>query len=96
MSRELRQNQGMAIHDETERKLNCGNTEGAFGEIFSILHRKVSIQDAQSCFGSGQIPPRSYPACFSRTFQTHLEAQAHGLLHRLGSVEDKFPIREIS
>ena len=70
--------------------------EIAMREIFFKFHEKVSIQDASSCFGPGQIGTLLYPDYFSLKLRFSLEAQAQGLPHRLGSVEDESPIREIS
>jgi hypothetical protein len=68
----------------------------AMREIFFTVHEKVSIQDAQSSFGPGQIGALHYPDYFSRKFRSSLEAQAQGGMHRLGSQEDGSPIHEIS
>jgi hypothetical protein len=65
-------------------------------EIFFTSHQKVSIEDAPSCFGPGQISVLLYPDCLSHKVRFRLEAQAQGLLHRLGSVADSSSIREIS
>lgn len=65
-------------------------------EIFFIFHEKVSIQDALSCFGPGQIGALLYPDYFSLKFRVRLEAQAQGQLHRLVNDEDESPIQEIS
>jgi hypothetical protein len=70
--------------------------EFAMREIFFTFHEKVSIQDAPSCFGPGQIGALLYPDYLSLKVRFSLEAQAQGLPHRLGSVEDRSPIREIS
>jgi hypothetical protein len=53
-------------------------------EICFLFHEKVSIQDAQSCFGSGQVTWLVYPDYFPREFRLRLEAQKHGFLYRLG------------
>jgi len=53
-------------------------------EIFFTFHEKVSIQDAPSFFGPGQIGALHYPDYFSRKVQSSLEAHTQALLHRLG------------
>jgi len=64
-------------------------------EIFFTFHEKVSIEDVPSFFGSRPIGALLYPDYFSLKVRFSLEAQAQGLRHRLGSVEDESPIHEI-
>ena len=87
----------MRHHVETDgekylRKLQVRN----LSTLFSVVHKKVSIQDATSCFGPEQINELLYPPCFSRTSALSLEAQTHSLSQRLGNLEELSPVGEIS
>jgi hypothetical protein len=65
-------------------------------EIFFIFHEKVSIQDAVSFFGPGQITMRFYPSYSPRKSQSGLEVQAHSLFHWWERLEDESLIGKIS